>query len=305
MLQYGNVKCILKVQSIKYINMKKITVSLLLIKFLAIAYAQNSVSIPYKELDGAVKQVEGILYMPKDGITRRAVVLLHGAGGWRAERTQQYAEYFQRNGVASIDLRMFESRPENPQKHLAQVFGAINYLARREDINTDQISLLGTSYGGALALYSATTWAQEKYGEKGMKIKNISALYPTCFFHEGIAKKDLRMLKRMEGFGFDTDFYKRWSNIPIEIHIGDQDDFENKDPKSCQSFVDSLEDAEQIKKIVVNVYENATHAWDHGVTYSINDPLACKWRGCKNKNQSNQELTVKVKKKILAFINKE
>jgi dienelactone hydrolase len=283
--------------------MKNTITSLMLTLFAATAHAQNSISIPYKELDGSVKQVEGILYAPKDGVTRQAVVLLHGAGGWKAERTKQYAEYLQRNGITSIDLRMFEGRPESPQKHLAQAYGAINHLAKQPGIDPTQISLVGTSYGGSLALYAATQWSQKKYAENGVKVKSISALYPTCFFHEGIAKRDARIGKRMEGFGFPADFYKNWSNIPIAIHIGDRDDFENKDSKSCQSFVGALEDADQKKNIQVNLYEGATHGWDHGETYSFDDPLACKWRGCKNTNQSNPELTVLVKDKILLFVN--
>jgi hypothetical protein len=42
----------------------------------------------------------------------------------------------------------------------------------------------------------------------------------------------------MATFGFPKDFYKSWAGLPIKILIGGEDDFENRDPKSCNSFIE-------------------------------------------------------------------
>jgi dienelactone hydrolase len=281
--------------------MKRLLLPAMLICGSLSALSQESVSLDYKALDGAKKQVEALIFEPAETSSKAAVVLLHGAGGWKAERMRQYAEFFQKNGIVALELRMFEARPENPQKHLAQVFGAINHLAKRADVGPENVSLMGTSYGGALSLYAATQWAREKYAENGVQLKSAAALYPTCFFHEGIAKKDSRISSRMEGFGFPADFYKSWTNIPIHIHVGDRDDFEDRDPKSCDNFVQALNDEAQKKNITVFVHKGATHGWDDKKMVSFQDPLACKWRGCRNTNESNPELTVQVKGELLRF----
>lgn len=228
---------------------------------------------------------------------------MHGAGGFEAGTTKQYGELFSKNGYVSLELEMFKSKPDTPMKHLAQLFGAIDFLAKRPDVDKSQISLVGQSYGGSIALYAGTAWANREFNKDNIKIRSIAALYPTCFFHERLATQDERTTKRMVNFGFPADFYASWVNMPIKIFVGSRDDFENKDPNSCQNFVSALKDGAQQKNIQVEVLKNATHGWDHGRTYSFNHPLACKGSGCENTNESNPAITQKVKEDLLKFLN--
>lgn len=264
--------------------------------------AQVPVTFGYSELNGSVQQVAAVLRLPTVPSDRRAVIILHHGGGWLQGTTQQYAELLQVNGVISLDLRMFELRPENPQKHLAQVFGAVRYLAQRSDVDPSKISLVGLSYGGAISIYAATTWAHSTYAAPGMKVRSVAALYPTCFFHGGLAKGDPRIIKRMEGFGFPPDFYDRWTAIPVKIYIGGKDDYESGDPMSCSNFVSAIKDESQRKLFKVEMYPEAKHGWDHGRTYSFYEPIGCKGRGCQNTNQSDPELTERVKADLLEFL---
>jgi dienelactone hydrolase len=283
-------------------NTLKISLSVFLsVGLLANSAAREVVKFPFPDADGKLQQIDGILRVPPNTTKSGAVLILHGAGGSKTNITSQYGELFASNGFVSLELNMFEGRPENPQKHLSQVFGAIGYLAQRAEVDRNNISVMGLSYGGSLSLYAATAWAGTKYNSNNVPVRSIAALYPTCFFHEELAKQTERVVNRMTKFGFPGDFYKTWSNIPIKIFIGGQDDFENRDPKSCQNFVMALQDEAQRKNISIELYPQATHGWDHGRTYSFRDPLACKWAGCENTNKSDTEVTEKVKEMLVNF----
>lgn len=265
--------------------------------------AQQLVSIQYSEMSGQTHQVEASLTLPAENTNRKAVLLLHGAGGFKRETTMQYASLLASSGYVALELKMFEGRPENPQKHLAQVFGAINFMANRSDVDRQGISILGQSYGGSLAIYAATNWANQKYNPNRITIRSIVALYPTCFFHQELALEKERVTNRMANFGFPKDLYKSWTGTPIKILIGGEDDFENRDPKSCESFAESVADQVQRDRITIQLFPNATHGWDHGRTYSFRDPLACKWTGCENTNKSDPVITELGKKSILKFLS--
>ena len=110
------------------------------------------------------------------------------------------------------------------------------------------------------------------------------------------------MIRRMSSFGFPQDFYDTWIKAPIAIFIGGKDDYESRDPKSCDSFVSSIKDEAQRSKTTVRLYPDATHGWDHGRTYSFQEPFACKWQGCRNTNQSDLEVTERAKSDLLNFL---
>lgn len=268
------------------------------------ASAQQLISVPYTDTSGQTQSVDALISLPTGNPNRKAVLLLHGAGGFGSETTKQYAALLASRGYVALELRMFEGKPENPQKHLAQVFGGINSLAARTDVDRQGISILGQSYGGALAIYTATAWSNQKYNPNKVAVRSIAALYPTCFFHQELALGKERVTNRMATFGFPKDFYKSWTGTPVKILIGGEDDFENRDPKSCNGFVESIGDPAQRAKFSVQLFPNATHGWDHGKTYSFRDPLACKWSGCENTNRSDPVVTELGKSSILEFFSK-
>lgn len=267
------------------------------------ASTQQLTSVPYIDSSGETQSVDALISLPNANPNKKAVLLLHGAGGFKSGTTSQYAVLLASSGYVTLELQMFEGRPENPQKHLAQVFGAINFLATRNDVDQHEVSILGQSYGGALAIYSATTWANKKYNPKNIPVRSIAALYPTCFFHHDLALGKERVTKRMAMFGFPKDFYGAWIGTPIKILIGGEDDYEGRDSNSCNRFVESIGDPTQRAKISIQLFENATHGWDHGRTYSFRDPLACKWSGCENTNRSDPIVTELGKASILKFFS--
>ena len=268
----------------------------------ATAAAQESIRLRFLDIQGNAHEVEGLLRTPRQGANGKAVVILHHAGGWRAGTTHQYGSFLERHGFVTLEVAMFEDKPENPQKHLAQVFGAVQYLSRQPQVDASQISVMGLSYGGALSLYSATAWAHATYQRSGPRLRSVAAFYPTCFFHEGLARGQPRMTSRLSGFGFPPDFYREWTRIPITILVGGRDDYESRDPKSCDAFVSALPDEEQRSRVTVRLYPDATHGWDHGRTYSFFEPLACKWQGCRNTNQADPDVTEKAKADLLDFL---
>lgn len=270
----------------------------------SLSYAQQIVSIPYSDYSGATQQVDAVISFPTSQANRKAVILLHTAGGYRTGTTPQYASLLTSNGYIALELRMFEAKPENPQKHLAQVFGALRFLVARGDIDKSGVSLLGQSYGGALSIYAATAWANQKYNPEGAVIRSIAALYPTCFFHHELVTQKERVTNRMASFGFPKDFYKSWVGVPVKILIGGEDDYESRDPNACNSFVEAIGDQTQRERFTVQLFPSATHGWDHGRTYSFRDPLACKWTGCENTNRSDQNITELGKASLLEFFSK-
>lgn len=91
------------------------------------ASAQQLISVPYTDISGQTQSVDALISLPTGSPNRKAVLLLHGAGGFGNETTKQYAALLASRGYVTLELRMFEGKPENPQKHLAQVFGGINF----------------------------------------------------------------------------------------------------------------------------------------------------------------------------------
>jgi dienelactone hydrolase len=278
------------------------TIFLLFFISIGTSSAQKTVSFPFVTADNQTDTVNGTIWLPTKSGKNKAVILLHGGGGAKAGITRQYAELFSQNDFVSLELEMFKSEPVSPLKHLAQLFGAIDYLASSPNVDKSEISILGLSYGASLALYSGTSWANTKFNKDRIKINSIAALYPICYFHERLATQESRTTKRMTNFGFPADFYESWTGIPIKIYVGSNDDFENRDPNSCQSFVAALKDKAQQEKIQVQVIPNATHGWDQGRTYSFSSPLACKGSGCNNTNESNPAVTQTVKDDLLKFL---
>lgn len=268
----------------------------------SVTSAKENIRFSYADFHGVISDAEGLLRLPKDKANKQAVVILHHAGGWFSGTTHQYGEVLEMSGFVTLEVRMFDQQPDHPQKHLAQAFGALQYLAKRAEVDPAQISIMGLSYGGAAAIYAATRWANDKYNLGGVKPKAIVAFYPTCFFHEGIATGESRIIRRLRGFGFPENFYSTWIRTPIRILIGGLDDYESRDPKACESFINSVPDEEQRKLISVKLFPTATHGWDREQTFVSYDPLACKWKGCINTNRSDKVVTEAAKADLIEFL---
>lgn len=267
------------------------------------ALAQEVVTLNYVDKDNVSKPFEAVVTKPMGTDKKRAIVILHHKGGWKANTTKQYADHFAKNNILSIEPRLFATASEHPMNHLSQTFSALKYLASRNDVDTDNISIMGLSYGASLSLYAATQWASEKFAPN-IKIKNILPLYPTCFFHEELIKRNPKFVNRMTDFTFPEKFHESWSHTPITIFSAGMDDYENRTPQPCQGLIQSITDPAQ-KSITQEItFPNATHGWDIGANYTNLEPLGCKMTKCNVTVTYDAETTQAVKSKLVEIVLK-
>ena len=281
--------------------MKKIVALALFASWLHASIAQEIVQLNYLDKDNSSKQFEAMVTKPLGTDKKRAIVILHHKGGWKANTTKQYADYFAQNNILSIEPRMFATASEHPLNHLSQTFSALKYLASRNDVDPENISIMGLSYGASLSLYAATQWASEKFAPN-IKIKNILPLYPTCFFHEELIKRNPKFVNRMTDFTFPEKFHETWSSTPITIFSAGLDDYESKTPQPCQGLIQSISDPTQKSMTKEITFPKATHGWDIGANYTNMEPLGCKMTRCNVTVTYDVDLTNTVKTKLTKII---
>lgn len=265
--------------------------------------AQEIVPLNYVDKDNVSKPFEAVVTKPAGTDKKRAIVILHHKGGWKANTTNQYADFFAKNNILSIEPRMFATAPEHPYTHLAQVFSSLKYLASRSDVDSNNISIMGLSYGASLSIYAATQWASEKF-VSNIKVKNILPLYPTCYFHEELIKRNPKFVNRMADFSFPEKFHETWSHTPITIFSAGLDDYESRTPQPCQGFIESISDLTQ-RNITQEInFPKATHGWDIGANYTNMEPLGCKMTKCNVTVTYDAETTQAAKSKLAEIILK-
>ena len=281
--------------------MKKFIVYIFFAAWVQATAAQEVVQLSYVDKDNAIKNFEAVITQPRGSGKKRAIIILHHKGGWQVNTTKQYADFFAKQNILSAEPRMFATTPEHPFNHLSQVFATLKYLASREDVDSTQISIMGLSYGASLSLYAATQWASEKFAPN-IKIKNILPLYPTCFFHEELIKRNTKFVNRMNDFGFPEKFHESWSHTPITIFSGGLDDYESRSPQPCQGLIQSISDPAQQGMTKEITFPKSTHGWDIGANYTNLEPLGCKMTKCNVTVTYDPETTDIVKKKLLEII---
>lgn len=277
--------------------MKNLLITLML--FAGAVQAQETVKYEYTDVEGKKDTVEAIVRTPKSDGNKRAVVVLHHAGGWGAGTTTQYAELLASNGYVTIEPRLFNARPKHTSEYIGQVFGAMNYLSTLATVDPAQISLMGLSYGANLTVIAATDWSHKKFTDGAKKFKSYAAFYPLCWAHTATIK---RTAPRSRASKFPDELEDKWVGSPLKIFAGSDDDYESRDPKSCTEFIEAIPDAKQRSVSSVNLYQGATHGWDQA-SQSFMEPVACKGKGCVNNNVHNPEVTARAKEDLLKFLN--
>ncbi len=268
---------------------------------------EEHISYTYTTAKGGIEVLEAVVTLPSNNGKKPAVVILHHSGGWDAGTTKQYADLLAKNGFLAIEPIMFR-RPSKTTyaESLAKAMGAIDYLSKRSDVDTANISVIGTSYGANLSVFMATQWANKKYLTEQIKIQKVAALYPVCWFYPKLIKRDTNswfFKARLQDF--PEDFMDNWANIPMKLFAAGQDDYNEKDAAACATFKEAITSDAQNKLTSVVVYPDATHGWDQGRTFSFNEPAACKSKGCTNTNTSNPSITEQAKKDLLEFLLKD
>jgi uncharacterized protein len=107
-------------------------------------------------------KIQADLYLPKNhkkGEKWPAIILCHGFAGIREAFLPEYATEFARNGFAALifDYRGFgDSEGARgrliPDEQITDIRNAITYLQTLDEIDVNNISLWGTSFGGANAI---------------------------------------------------------------------------------------------------------------------------------------------------------
>jgi len=278
--------------------MKKVLMGWLLC--VAAVQAQEIVRYDFQNMAGRKDTVEAVIRVPSGDAPRKALILLHHAGGWGEGTTRQYAEYFAERGFVTLEPRMFNVRPRRSSDYLGEVFGALKYLAAHPAVDKTQISVMGLSLGANLAIFSATQWAQDKFGDAGLRFKSLAAFYPVCWPHTATIQRTLP--GRFKHSTVPEDFEDKWAAIALRLFVGTLDDYDDRDPQACPDFIAAIPDAKQRSLTSLVQYPGATHGWDQQ-TRSFPEHVACKGRGCTNHNVHNPEVTAKAKEDLLKYLS--
>ncbi len=237
-----------------------------------IALAQVPERVSFLSADGKTNLV-GYLFKPdgKSGGKRPAIVMMHGRAGaystaakgiydatTLSQRHRAWGELWAREGYVALLVDGFgprgysqgfprgsyESRPAELNEITVRpldAYGALAYLASREDVDSKRVGLQGWSNGGSATLATmATNHPKPASGvEPGLFVAAI-ALYPAC----GLKGQ------------FAAEAYKPYAQV--EVFHGTAD--EEVSPKRCETLVNRSREAGG--DISILLYPGATHSFD-------------------------------------------
>ena len=210
--------------------------------------------------------IPGTLLMPPASGPVPAVVIVHGSGGVDG-RGDYHAEALNRAGIATLEIDMWGPRglkggPQGRPRRLAEtypdVYGALKLLAARPDVDRARIGIMGFSWGGALALATASARLTEQFTAGAEKFAAHVGFYPTCW----------SFLPRAPEF--------RMTGAPVKILVGDKDDYDA--PDACQRLLEALP-PESRALVALSIYAGGYHGWDATRSASFYDPNAALGKG--------------------------
>jgi dienelactone hydrolase len=287
--------------------MKKLIFSLLLVLIGTNALAQSWVKVNYDTGAGTtVEQVEAVIRTPEGTPNGQALLILHHAGGFGMNTTQQYGDFFSKRGFVTLELKMFQdnrNRPSQIALH-GQMMGGLKYLAQLPSVDPKKVSALGMSMGAIMATNATSTWFYENYKGGDLRFNKLIALYPVCWISTEAAKGQTQ---EMASFvGMPNTFFQKWASIPLLILAAGKDSYDSLDPTACPTFVKSISDPKQAEITRVVVYPDATHGWDHGRDYSFPVRGACTKRtNCTNRIVHSPETVELGKQAALSFLTEK
>ncbi len=220
-----------------------------------------------------------------------AVVLVHGSAGLDG-RGAALAEALVAGGLASLELDLWTprglagglARPSHAAETLPDVFGALRYLASRGDVDGGRIGIAGFSWGGVLAMLSATRrYLREVTGGEDERFAAHAPFYPVCWAYN-----------RRPGYEF-----RDLTGAPVLLQAGALDSYDR--PTGCQELVDALPEEDR-RSVRVVVYEGATHAFDRmRPAVTVQDPHANEGKGGEVRFEPNPEVTARAHRATVAF----
>ena len=195
----------------------------------------------------------GTLVLPAEASAEApvaAMVLLHGSGGIRPGREQDYAELLAANGIAAFVVDYYAPRgiqPDHPYMlkvlsvtefdAMADAYGALELLSRHPSIDAKRIGLAGFSYGGMAARFAMDERIRRVLAPRHPGFAAFVDVYGPCFQVAGTTQTNGSPLLTLRG----------------------TDDASN-DLAACTRREQELRDLGV--EVEAHVYEGAGHAWE-------------------------------------------
>jgi dienelactone hydrolase len=247
--------------------------------------------------EGAVAplMIPGWLRMIEGPLAKAPVVVIaHGSTG-PDSRGRAHAEALGAAGISSLEIDMWRprglkgglDRPRNVFETLPDVFGAFRYLACRPEFDALRIGITGFSWGGVLALLTATRAVARRYLRNGERFAAHAALYPVCWLYNRVEGYELRDL----------------TGAPILLQCGDADDYDA--PDAAAKLVAGLDPSDRAS-IQTIVYPGATHAFDQAdePPRIVTDPFAHQGQGGEVRFTPDAEAGAAAREATVAFFRR-
>lgn len=265
-----------------------------------IAISSEIIEEEYALEDGATAKIQINISLPQEARGRLpAIVVLHHAGGYDQGATKQYAEFFTQYGYVVAEPIMFRKFEDIVTGDQAQriLWATQKALQNRPEVNPSKIGVMGLSFGAGVAVFSATEQVSKDYG-KEQRFAAHASLYGLCWIYREHAKGNPKIVKSSN---VPREIWDKLTSAPVLFLVGEKDDYEP--PNTCENFVNLIRDKQATSIMSIKVYEGASHGWDHGKTYSFEDPWACEGRGCRNTNRSDSNVTKQGMNDLLEFFD--
>jgi dienelactone hydrolase len=210
--------------------------------------SSKTVSYTVATPDGSLT-LPATFVVPVNPTPAPAVVVLHGSGGVDG-RGAYHAEVLHRHGIATLEVDMWtprglkggpQGRPRRLRETYPDAFGALRFLAQQAEIDPQRIGIMGFSWGGGLALATASASLVQEFTDGALRFAAHAPFYPVCWGFLRTA----------------ADF--RLTGAPVRIFAGERDDYE--EPDTCRTLVERLP-PESRPSVTLTIYPGATHAWD-------------------------------------------
>jgi dienelactone hydrolase len=222
--------------------------------------------VNFQSLDGVHPLTVSAQFRVPDGTTGKvpAVVIAHGSAGIDS-RGGFYAEALNQAGIATLEIDMWAprgwlggitGRPRGVPETLPDAYGALKFLSTQPHIDARHIGILGFSWGGVVAMLSATQAYASRFTDGTLKFAAHVAHYPVCWVYNHVP-----------GYEFNS-----FTGSPVLIQSGELDAYDH--PDTGAHLVQSLPAAAR-SFISLKMYKHASHGWDRlQPAITVTDPFS-------------------------------